>query len=347
MSNTTALLQDCQIVGDADLYGLGVRVAVYAQAIVYLALASNRSTPRMALEVPSLITVLLILSVLVIRAIQGRLRPFDTMLALFSVGSLGSVAPLEEKAVIAARKKSLSGRIMHYAYNLSMAVQLLFGIWAVMNNLTLGPGQEHCRVWIYVFAKQTNQGWGMWMWKAYYWFVFVMLALKWLMENWSLIRPWILVALPKKKKKKETKANVKPKPDPSKSLHGQVDIKTKVDHQAAGAKVTAPPPLTKPSAAVISSDRGDPRESPRPMPTLTPLAPLELLPVKPKPDFLILASSFFWMVGFNIIGGELMIYWNRVQNVNSLDASGQTMALLAGVCTLVQFGWQLAGLSSA
>ncbi|KFY19758.1 hypothetical protein V493_07840 [Pseudogymnoascus sp. VKM F-4281 (FW-2241)] len=172
----------CNILGDPDLYGLGVRLAVYAQAVTYLCATAYSKSPLMILEIPCALLNIAVNSVLVLRAFQRRLRPFDTMLALFTAGTLSIIAPFEEDMEWERRGRTIGGKIVTLMQTYCNVLQLGFGTWAVMNDMVvdINSDAETCPVWIYVFSKHKNSGWALNVWKGFYGFVVSLLTLRWM-----------------------------------------------------------------------------------------------------------------------------------------------------------------------
>jgi hypothetical protein len=77
---------NCQITGDADLYGLGVRVSVYSQMILEIIRDSMQWEAGLTLEIPSLFTVAAMECVLIFKAFQRQLTPFDATVTIFMTG---------------------------------------------------------------------------------------------------------------------------------------------------------------------------------------------------------------------------------------------------------------------
>jgi hypothetical protein len=324
MMSTSPL--DCQIIGDADLYGLGVRLTIYVQAMTYLCFVSFAHTPRMILEIPCLMTSLAVSSVLLLKAAQHSLRPFDTMLALFTIGTLSGVAPLGETAVVNERGKSIGGKIINWTRVCCEHVQLGLGMWAVWNDMRVDlKDMKDCPVWIYVFSKQRNRGWALGVWKGFYMLFAVLLAIRLVAWNVGIMKACARVLW---RKGAITKASAVPETD-------TLSESTRVTSKEAFANPQAV--VTKPKDIHASSWPQQPGK------------PHMLRRVSPKPrrpETWVLAIAFFWLTMFNILGGELMIYWNDVQGINSRGSSGQVITLLAGTFTIAQFIWKISGLSS-
>ena len=343
----------CTIIGDPDLYGLGVRLAVYAQALTYLCATTYSKSPRMILEIPCLLLNISVNSVLVLRAIQGHLRPFDTMLALFTAGTLGVAAPLEEYEEWERRGMTVGGKVVTWLQAACMAIQLGFGSWAVMNDLKVDirSDQDNCPVWIYVFSKQRNSGWGLKCWKGYYGLSVGFLTLRWMWRQdvlrsavyavWQWTRNIVLefrerLFVPKQKAS---------------------EIKLKNPSQTASTNTASPIPVSSIKSPPLSYSPVTriPLDPQAHQTVITPRIAVQkseqtvqYFPSKQsslRPETPILFMSFFWTICFNVLGGELMIYWNRVQGVNSLNSSGQVLSLLGGTFTLAQFIWAVSGLS--
>ncbi|KAM3075706.1 hypothetical protein ACMFMG_007837 [Clarireedia jacksonii] len=330
----------CIILGDADLYGLGVRLAVYAQALTYLCATTYSHSPRMILEIPCVLLNVSINGVLILRAFQHRLRPFDTMMALFTAGTLMVVAPVEEDALWESREKTIAGRIFMWLQSVCWALQLGFGTWAVMNDLKVDVDSnvEDCPVWIYVFSKQKNSGWAMNVWKGYYGFSVMFLSLRWIWRR-KIVRDivrifwlWLLQLW-------NYVFGSNSKTPLAKQFSKPIEL-IKIP------PIAQPPPVRyphDPQTNQISTTPG--KEQIRNLNK----TPTWQLPAKPstinsRPEISVLLSVLFWMIFFNVLGGEFMIHWNQVQGVNSLGSSGQILSLLGGTFTLAQFIWTISGL---
>jgi len=106
-------MPSCEIVGDPDLYGLGVRLAIYSQTAIYLiadALGTTRSAP--ILEIPCTGTELAMMFVMIRKYNIGQLTPFDAMITLFMTGSLDAVRPIY---LSDSRRFSAWGRLLFWA----------------------------------------------------------------------------------------------------------------------------------------------------------------------------------------------------------------------------------------
>jgi hypothetical protein len=329
----------CIIVGDPDLYGLGVRLAVYAQALTYLCATTYSKSPRMILEIPCILLNVAINGILILRAFQRRLRPFDTMLALFIAGTLSSVAPLGEVALWERRGRTIAGRIITWLQAACLNLQLAFGTWAVVNDLKVDTGSdaENCPVWIYLFSKQKNSGWALNFWKGGYYFLMLVLGLQ---SMWSLrigrygirifwlwfLHLWNYVFGPK--------SNAPPAKNAPKAM-----------------ELLKVPPPTRPPVAHLPLDPQTNKSSTAPrngQVENSEKSSIWQLPQKrssSRPGTAALFSSLFWLIFFNVLGGELMIHWNHVKGVNSLDSSGQILSLIGGTFTLAQFIWGVSGFS--
>jgi hypothetical protein len=329
----------CTVIGDPDLYGLGVRLTVYAQALVYLCATTYSKSPRMILEIPCVLLNVSISSILILRALQRRLRPFDTMLTLFTAGTLSLVAPLEEDALWEMRARTIAGSIITWLQMSCNNVQLVFGTWAVFNDLKVDTASEaeDCPVWIYLFSKQRNSGWALNFWKAAYCIFMPIFILR---SLWSLrlvrygvrmLSLWVSYLW-------SYAFGSKSNATPAKTVSKVVELPTV-------------PPLTRPpiarlppgpqadqlkiapgSGQVGNLDKSSAGQSPEKR-------------IRSRPETSALFASMFWFIFFNVLGGELMIYWNHVKGVNSLDSSGQLLSLIGGTFTLAQFIWAVSGLS--
>jgi len=335
----------CEIVGDPDLYGLGVRLVVYAQALAYLCALTYSKSPRMILEIPCLFSSVAINAVLFLRAFQGRLRPFDTMLALFTVGTLGVAAPLEENAEWERRGETRGGKVVTWMQTACMVSQLGFGSWAVMNDLRidLTSNARYCSVWIYVFSKQINSGWALNVWKGFYLFAIGFLTLRWIWRRriarmalctvWQLCRDLVL-------RLRSLLFNSIPS---ERKITEQTEIPAPMD-QIKPLLLSQPPlahlPLN-PEAHRTTTTPASAADNLNKIPTYLPPAKRP----STRPDTAALLAALFWTICFNALGAELMIYWNHVQGVHSLSSSGQILSLLGGSFALAQFIWVLSGLS--
>lgn len=196
---------------------------------------------------------------------------------------------------------------------------------------------ENCTIWIYLFSKQKNSGWAMNVWKGYYIVSVGILILQWLCQQ-TIVRKTV------------------------RTVSQWVFYLWKY---IFGSNRNAPP--TKNAPKMLQSIKLPPLASPSPV--FLPLAPqtnqssnapksgqaenshkvlTRQLPAKrssSRPPTIVLFYMLFWTIFFDILGGELMIYWNHVQGVNSLDSSGQILSLLGGTFTLAQFVWAVSGLS--
>jgi hypothetical protein len=85
---------DCQIIGDSDLYGLGVRISVHSQMVLEILRDSLQWEAGLTIEIPGLFTVMAMEYVLILKAIQRQLTPFDAMITLFMTGSCWYPAPV-------------------------------------------------------------------------------------------------------------------------------------------------------------------------------------------------------------------------------------------------------------
>lgn len=334
----------CNIVGDPDLYGLGVRLAVYSQALTYLCATTYSKSPRMILEIPCVLLNMAVNSVLALRAFQRRLRPFDTMLVLFTAGTLGVAAPLEENAEWERRGRTIGGKMVTWLQTACMVLQLGFGSWAVMHDMKVdfGSDTENCLVWIYLFSKQKNSGWALNVWKGFYGMSVSFLILRWIWRR-RIVRDTFRIVwqgILQLWNQAFSSGMVAP---PAKSASKTVEM-IKLP-QLAHSPLSRLPLARLPVNPQIREINNIPKSG---LLENFDEIPARQVPAKQsssRPDTAVLFSGLFWAIFFNVLGCELMIYWNNVQGVDSLDSSGQILSLLGGTFTLGQFVWALSGLS--
>ncbi|KAJ7841465.1 hypothetical protein B0H14DRAFT_2586855 [Mycena olivaceomarginata] len=141
---------DCQIVGNSDLYGLGVRISVYSQMVLEILRNSLQWEAGLTIEIPGLFTVAAMEFVLILKAIQRQLTPFDAMVTLFMIGSLSVIRPV---IMPEPRRAALWSRLLELGNLLNFLFQFVVGLWASTRRMDAGLG-PHCEIWIYNFSRQ-------------------------------------------------------------------------------------------------------------------------------------------------------------------------------------------------
>ncbi|KAJ7873768.1 hypothetical protein B0H13DRAFT_2552169 [Mycena leptocephala] len=309
---------NCQITGDADLYGLGVRISVYSQMILEIIRDSMQWEAGLTLEIPSLFTVAAMECVLILKAFQRQLTPFDATITIFMTGSLSTIRPV----------------------TISESRLAAFGAsdWSLRMNAGLDLA---CEIWLYTFSRQrADTGPAIFVWIAAYVLALAAMALAFVV---SLIQ-----------ERRRAKQPAVSKLQPSQSMDSDVvesggapEIPLEIIDQTPfrcrllfpflGAQNHPPTDLVESMHATNPWPTSPPSRKRRPnnkfRRSIVPWAKL--------------AHKLFWGVAFNIAGVELMLVWNDVAGVHAIaGSSGQVMALLVALFTTVQFCLAASGVST-
>ncbi|KAF7369643.1 hypothetical protein MVEN_00295300 [Mycena venus] len=302
---------DCQIVGDSDLYGLGVRISVYSQMVLEILRDSLQWEAGLTIEIPSLFTVGAMECVLILKAIQRQLTPFDAMVTLFMIGSLSTVRPV---TIPESRRAALWGRLLELTNLINILFQLFVGLWATTRRMDAGLA-PHCEIWIYTFSRQrARTGPAILVWIAVYvlvigafFLVFVVSFGRAWRAGWKMGPPEIPL-----------------------DVIDQSPIVARAP-TSSGFTATTTSRLRQPPAIQVA---GPNRHAPFTAPTIqSTLFRRSIVP------WALLAQKLFWGFAFNVAGVEFMLLWNDVAGVHAIvGSSGQVMALLIAAFTTVQFG---------
>ncbi|KAF8125534.1 hypothetical protein K438DRAFT_2002070 [Mycena galopus ATCC 62051] len=344
---------DCQIVGDSDLYGLGVRISVYSQMVLEILRDSMQWEAGLTIEIPCLFTVVSMECVLILKAIQRQLTPFDAMVTLFMLGSLTTIRPV---TIPESRRAALWGRLLDLLFVINVLFQLFVGLWATTRRMDAGlsPG---CEIWIYTFSRQRASGPAILVWIAAYVLCIgaVLLA--------------FVVPFSRARCAARTKIPVAPqvpqlhRPPVDGLKNGPPEISLDVIDQSplfgraptsSGLNLTSTPRLRQPPAIRTAEPN---RHAPFPtsITQSTPVPP-DTIPWRRRRKnnrfrrsivpWATLAQKLFWGLAFDVAGAEFMLLWNNVAGVHAIvGSSGQVMALLIAAFTTVQFGMAASGLS--
>ncbi|KAJ6554827.1 hypothetical protein B0H19DRAFT_1377517 [Mycena capillaripes] len=346
---------DCQIIGDSDLYGLGVRISVYSQMVLEILRDSLQWEAGLTIEIPSLFTVVAMDFVLILKAIQRQLTPFDAMVTLFMIVIAGSLSTIRPVTIPESRRAALWGRLLELAYLVNILFQLFVGLWATTRRMDAGLG-PHCEIWIYTFSRQrARTGAAILVWIAAYVLViggFLLLFFVYFSRAWRDGRARVTVA---------AQVPLLAGHPVNTSENGFPGIPLNVIDQSpfferaptsSGFNPTTTPLVRRPPAIQAAELN---RHAPLPTPTI------KLTPVSPDTStwrsrrknnedrrrivlWATLAHKLFWGLAFNVAGAEFMLLWNDVVGVHAIvGSSGQVMALLVAALTTMQFGMAASG----
>ncbi|KAJ7249785.1 hypothetical protein B0H12DRAFT_1234607 [Mycena haematopus] len=342
---------DCQIVGDSDLYGLGVRISVYSQMVLEILRDSLQWEGGLTIEIPGLLTAMAMECILIFKAIQRQLTPFDAMVMLFMIGSLSTIHPV---TVPHSRLAALWGRLLELVNATNLWFQLFVGLWATIRRLDAGL-DPHCEIWIYTFSQQrARTGPAIFIWIAAY-----------ILGIGVYVVPFALYFIRTRRRKRTgtpaaTQALVHPVYKPGDVPPAiPLDIIDQSPLLARAATSSSFGPTTtlslRPPPAIQAA--GPPRHGPLPTSTIesTPVSP-DPVPSKTRRKnderrrsilpWALLAHKLFFGLAFNVAGAEFMLSWNNVVGVQTIvGSSGQVMALLIAAFTTVQFGLAATGWS--
>ncbi|KAJ6582563.1 hypothetical protein DFH09DRAFT_1145570 [Mycena vulgaris] len=343
---------DCRIVGDSDLYGLGVRVSVYSQMVLEILRDSLQWEAGLTIEIPSLFTVVAMECVLILKAIQRQLTPFDAMVTLFVTGpcwdpnscSLSMVRPV---TIPESRRAALCGRLLELVHLINVLFQLFVGLWVTTRRMDAGLG-PHCEIWIYTFSRQrARTGPAILVWIAAYVlaigaFLLVFVA--------SFSRAWHATRIPAAPRPLLPRHPVdkleNEPPEIPLDVIDQSPLLTRAP-TSSGFNPTTTPRLRQPPAIQAAAPK---THAPLPTPTLkSTLVSPDITPWRSRRrnnkfrrsivPWAKLANKLFWGLAFNVAGAEFMLLWNDVAGVHAIvGSSGQVMALLIAAFTTVQFG---------
>jgi hypothetical protein len=320
--------------------------------------------------------------VVVVKAFQRHLTPFDAMVTMgmagpsrvnvstkhttdtffveFNAGPLTAVNPVLASES-ASRRAALWGRALRFVKLLNLLFQSCVGLWAVLRRMDAGLDPA-CEIWFYSFSRQrARTGPAIVVWIAGY--VIVLVSM-----------PFLFIGAVRQARRAAKMATVSTPHSSQAPVDGVVttsdgapEIPLEIIDQSPFSPQTSIP--TRPNPAVYPANTPRLRLPPairtrNPNPSSAELIqsthsinspPPSPQPRKRRPNnrsrrsilpWAMLAFKLFWSIAFNIAFVEFTLVWNDVAGVHEIvGSSGQVMALLVALFTTVQFFMASGGLS--